>query len=218
MSKGSFILPGILTVGDAIILPQEILNFLTRVMSRNVSSFIENFLDYYVPGGDDEDQTAAEKIRIVYDIYKEELDYMNSDRLGKIREDLAHLNLQDINYQTPVDRLYEYQSMYKEILDNSYMVHKFDRDNLENTVQMMREACIDYDDEVTQTVNKVTSNMLRMAQLFYNKDGEKVQVSKLSSILARQDTLEKALNIISDVLDLRSQSGDGIDPSEWRCF
>lgn len=217
MSKSMSILPGILTVGDVLTLPEEILKCLTNVTTKDMETYIDAFIKYS-GNADAENAEAAKKLESVYRDYKELQAYVNSQEMDDNISIIRTINITDINYSTPTSDLIMWKDRMNNILDGEDKLVKLDEENFVSTINDMVNLSSKFDEQVQKTTNRIVAGMKKMSSIFINTKSSQPTSSRLSTALKYKDKIGTLVHTIDDVLKIQENGTDGRNPREWRCL
>lgn len=217
MSKTTSILPGILTVGEVLILPDEILKCFTYVTTRDMETYVDAFIKYSA-NLDDDNKQAASKLDSVYVEYRELQEYVNSDEMDENIQIIRRINLTDINYSTPTSNLIKWRDRMSQVIEGEEKLVKLDEENFKNVVEMMSRLATNFDDQVQEVTNRIVKAMRRMPGIFINTKNNQPVSSRLSTALKYKDKIGTLMHTIDDVLDVQKCNTEGRNPREWRCL
>jgi uncharacterized protein with NRDE domain len=211
------ILPGILTVGDVLTLPEEILKCLTNVTTKDMETYIDAFIKYS-GNADAENAEAAKKLESVYRDYKELQAYVNSQEMDDNISIIRTINITDINYSTPTSDLIMWKDRMNNILDGEDKLVKLDEENFVSTINDMVNLSSKFDEQVQKTTNRIVAGMKKMSSIFINTKSSQPTSSRLSTALKYKDKIGTLVHTIDDVLKIQENGTDGRNPREWRCL
>ena len=214
--NSDYIIPCIMTVKQAEIIPIEVLRIFSKVTTKDIEIYVDSFVNDAKTSTDEVMREVGQKFESAYKEYKKLKEYANSEDMSETIRLIRTVNSTDLNFNTDTESLINLQTRLNNVLDSEERLIKLDRENFDRTVELMEQTAAEYDTDVIETVHAVTKSMTQMMSIFVNVKAQSVSYSKLELALKYRNKIDTLLIAVDNVLNTQNKGKEGLDPRTWR--
>lgn len=228
-----YVLPGILSVEQVVVLPMEVLTEFTKVSTDIIIRKVNKWVDANITSGNADIRTAAEKLKQAYAEVNYANEFLKSAKAKEMATTLNSLQLSDVSAFTDVYTLKNYRLVIIELLSEdpeflstykneisksetaglkSGYTAKMDEDNISLHCIRMQNIVIE-DSAVANARGQLLDTIMSNESLFKNC---KYQQSNPTVFRAATYKKEKLTNILRGLDFLIPKLEKNIDPRVWR--
>lgn len=165
--------------------------------------------------------SVCDKLKVAYAYTNEKMDYLKSEKVKEMANELRNLQFEDITYTTPRDRLEMYKMLIEELIDNEYAsayTDEKDTQYLKSGMEQLRQMANDLL-KVNASPSEINACFRlyeiidKNKSLFRNPPFKRNTATILRGVLYRKDDFELILKGIGFIL---KKLDSHANPRSWR--
>lgn len=214
-----WVVPGKINTELVEALPMEALEIIADLSSNIVVMHVNRFIQTYGGGADANLSSISDKLKTAYTYTNDKEDYLKSEKVKQMAEELRNLQYEDITFLTPAEQLIEYRMLIKELEENEFAsAYTSEKDSayLRAGMEKIKEIASSYIDKNADAVTscyRVHDIIKNNRSLFRNPPFKKNSATILRSVIYRKDDFELILSGIDFILEKKKS---GAAPRSWR--